>query len=173
MFYLALSLKTFMLRAAKTKVSTFGEVTLRYYRRYQVYNSLMNYCMSHVITPTMIFAWTTILIIGWYTLLRYFGRVSFALYTIHAQLALNGMICLLTEFKSAGDAHEASLNLLYDWRYSIGKSKNLKLSMRWLKSCAPLKVRIGATNYFKRNTPMLTGSFCAEQVINLIIAEAK
>ncbi|OXA64931.1 uncharacterized protein LOC118433943 [Folsomia candida] len=173
MFYLALSLKTFMVRAAKTKVSSFGEVTLNYYRRYQVYGTLMNYCMSHVITPAMICSWTSILILGWYTLLRYFGRVSFALSTIHAQLALNGMICLLTEFKSAGDAHEASLNLLYDWRYSIGKSKNLKLSKRWLKSCAPLKVRVGATNYFEKSTPMVIGSLCVEQVINLIMAEAK
>ncbi|OXA64468.1 hypothetical protein Fcan01_00360 [Folsomia candida] len=173
MFYLALALRAFMVNAAKTKIAYFGEVTLQYYRRYQVYSTLLNYCMSHVVTPTTICAWTTILIMGWYTMLRYFGRVSFALYTIHSQLALNGVICLLTEFKSAGDAHDYSRSLLYDWRFSLGKNTNLKLSKRWLKSCAPLKVRIGATNYFERSTPMIIGSLCVEQVTNLIMAEAK
>ncbi|OXA63471.1 hypothetical protein Fcan01_00343, partial [Folsomia candida] len=172
-FYMAFSLKTFMLRATKTKIASFSEVTLQYYRRYQVYSTLVNYCMSHVITPAMIWAWTTILIVSWYTLLRYFGRVSFALYTIHAQFAINGMVCLLTEFKIAGDSYDVSLNLLSAWRYSIGKSANVKLSKRWLKSCTPLKVRVGATNYFESSTPMIIGSLCVEQVINLIIAEEK
>ncbi|OXA42193.1 hypothetical protein Fcan01_23302 [Folsomia candida] len=173
MFYVALSLKTFMVWAAKTKTAYFEKVTLQYYRRYQVYTTLVNYCMSHVITPTMIFAWTTILIIGWYTLLRFYGRVSFALYSIHAQLTVNGVMCLLTEFKSAGDAYEGSRNLIYNWRFSVGKSSNMKLSMRRLQSCSPLKVRIGATNYFESRTPMIIGSFCVDQITNLILAEAK
>ncbi|OXA63469.1 hypothetical protein Fcan01_00345 [Folsomia candida] len=80
----------------RTKIASFNEVTLHYYRRYQVYNTLMNYCMSHVVTPAMLCAWTTNLIASWYTLLRYFGRISFTLYSIHAQLAVNGIVLLLT-----------------------------------------------------------------------------
>lgn len=126
--------------------------------------------VRHPSTP----GWTCVLIIGWYTLLRFFGKVSMALYIMQFQIVLNGMIIVLTEFKSAGDVHDGSVNLLKTWVNSVGKDKKtMKLSKRRLRSCWPLKVKIGPINYFETGTPAEIGSFCVEQVINLILAEWK
>jgi hypothetical protein len=69
-----------------------------------------------------------------------------------------------------------SCELLEGWRGLLVKRRkqlnpyNVNLTRKQLKSCAPLKVKLGNSNYFDICTRLVIIEFCLGQVVILLIA---
>jgi hypothetical protein len=139
------------------------------WRGYQVYTCLLNECLSLVVFPTLTASWCILIIVGAYTVLRLFGAVDLPMYLLFALLLIDGILVVNFLLKFCGDVNEASVDLRRRWRSLTLASKEIRLAKRQIRSCVPLKIKCGSSNYFEVSTPLVIMDLCLEQVVKLLI----
>jgi hypothetical protein len=141
------------------------------WRGFQTYNTLLNTCLAQVMYPVMVSAWSILIVIGLYTGIRLFGTIPTAMYLLLILLATDGLFMDMFGFRMAGDVDGKSHELLKKWRVSLSKtSQQSKLKRKTLLSCAPLRVKLGSSNYIEVCTPLVILDLCLDQVVTLLIA---
>jgi hypothetical protein len=119
----------------------------------------------------MLTSWSVLIVIGIYTGLRLFGIIPTAMYLLLVLLAIDGIFADIYMFKMAGDVDAKSSELLGNWKILLVNRKyDLKLRRMQLKSCPPLRMQIGSSNYFDVCTPLVILDLCLNQIVTLLIA---
>jgi hypothetical protein len=156
-----------------TRLDDVGLTNSRFvmWRGLQTYLTLLNTCLAQVIYPVMVSAWCILIVIGMYTGIRLYGTIPTGMYLLLILLATDGLFVDMFVFKQAGDLDGKSTELLKKWRiYSLQTSKQSKLRRRKLLSCAPLRVKMGSSNFMEISTPLVILDLCLDQVVALLIA---
>jgi hypothetical protein len=148
-----------------------NDAKIRLWRIHQAYLSLVNDCIGPVIYPVIITSWSILIIIGVYTGMRLYGIVPFPMYILFVLLAMDGLFADVIVFKLAGDVHQQSLKLLGEWKTMLGKTQQQRKFIRkQLKSCNPLRIKLGSSNYIDICTPLVILDLCLDQIVTLLIA---
>jgi hypothetical protein len=121
--------------------------------------------------PVMVTALCAVIIVGMYTGFRLYGTISTAMYLIQILLAIDGLSVDMLTFRLAGDVDNKSSELLQKWRVLLINTKfQLKLKRKQLKSCTPLRVKMGSSNFVDILTPLVILGFCVNQTLTILIA---
>jgi hypothetical protein len=87
-----------------------------------------------------------------------------------AYTTLTEYVVLTIMFGMAGRIWSESVELNWAWKKNhqlAGK----RISRRYSKSLKYIKVKIGSTNFFEKNTPLVFVSFCVQQTVNLVLMQ--
>jgi hypothetical protein len=132
---------------------------------------MQNSCSGPVMYPVMVTALCAGIIVGMYTGFRLYGNISTAMYLIPVPLAVDGLAVDMLYIRSAGDVDNKSSELLQKWTVLLVYTKfQLKRKRKQLRSCTPLRVKMGSSNFVEILTPLVLLSFCVNQTLTLLIA---
>jgi len=152
----------------KTKCFKFRNIIL--WRRYQTSLALYNDANASVIIPLLCTSWEVVLILGMFIGIRLFGIVPLPIYFTFLIETFDGIFCVNFIYKAAEEISELSLELKDKWKYSSLAGNNPRLNLKYVRSCRPLKLKIGSSNFFEMTTPLVAMDFCLDQLVTLLIA---
>jgi len=144
------------------------------YRRYQLYTGIINVCLAPVVYPTMISAWSVLIVVGVYTAIRLFSSIPLPMYALFVLLAVDGVLVVNFCMVENGKINKRSEQILEKFRLSLSnfKKANRKtfIERKEVKSLGPLKIKMGSSNFFEMSTPLEILSLCVDNIINLLLA---
>jgi hypothetical protein len=113
----------------------------------------------------------SVIVVGIYTGIRLYGTIPMAIYFLQVLTAFDGLCADMLTFKMAGDVDSISSELLEKWRVLLGNTQQqVKLKRKQLKSCVPLRIKLGSTNFIEICTPLVILDFCVNQIVTLLLA---
>jgi len=154
----------------RTKTEELKLKSILLWRRYQTLLALYNDANANVIIPALCTSWEMVLILGMFIGIRLFGIVPLPIYITFLITTIDGIFCVNFIYKAAGEINELSLELKDKWKYASLSGDKPKLNLKYVRSCRPLKLKIGSSNFFEMTTPLVAMDFCLDQLVTLLIA---
>lgn len=138
--------------------------TLFKYRALQVYTKVFNSCWEFPFILYFLLGWIVVNIHSLFVLIHYHGKIPILTLLVFASLAVDGFIVIAMLHIFAAP-YKLSIQVLHQWS-KLGPRRGNKLILR---SCSPIKIKIGPVNYFDKFTSLLVLQFCVTGVVNLLV----
>lgn len=141
--------------------------TLRMYKEIQLLSNYYNMIHGGVPSVSLTLSLTSNFIVSLYSVvglgvsLR--ERIYFSMAAVDCLIAL-----VIMDGDIKATVHNTSKNILARVRSSPGYGQKRVLS-RYLRSWPTIKIKLGSTNFYDRETPLNLVGFCAGQVVNLLL----
>jgi len=151
--------------------SSSGKSKFTSWRTYQVHANMINQFLGYVCNPTIVSAWSSLMIAGVCTGLKLYHAIPLPIYASFALLGIDGFIATCTIVRTFGNVNGLSRKVLHSWkRINYGVSNKSRIQKKQLESCSELRIRLGGSNYIEQTTCLVTLDFCFDQIVRFLIA---
>jgi hypothetical protein len=161
-------LRLLRLESGRSVFANYKQVILKY-RQLQVLNVMFNNIYSRDVFEICMATALLIIIPSGYSVITMHSTSPWAFIAI-TYIALTEYASITVMFGMAGRVWGESVEFNWAWKKNhqlAGKP----ISRKYAKSLKHIKVKIGATNFFEKNTPLVFLSFCIQQTVNLVLMQ--
>lgn len=149
------------------------------YKQLQLYAKLVNYCFQHALAlPVKVVLLTLAILLATVALNERLRSSSATEVLVLGEFTLLNLYVLLAiGYSFPGMLNTNSKVILQKWQTIVstgftGKSRLLVLKRemsRIIKACAPVKVGIGSSNYYEKQTALVIMRFLIDSTVNLVL----
>jgi len=147
---------------------------LQYYRQVQVLSRYYNRLQQDKLITVVLFLMTLHIITGFYALI-FIGIQSISIpeLLLFVDVSLNAIVCMTVYTNIVGQLYVKSKHVGKKLKgqvlSSIMERKQIRWVERYVKSLWPVKCYIGYNNFVDELTPLNLLSFCASQIVSLLM----